>query len=141
MTADDDARRLRALARAWSDAIVANDAAAVGRYLTDDWVLVDADGVGTRGHFLGLIASGDLTHEAMDVVEGTERVRFHGDTALHTARVTSTARYRGEVTHADEWTTDVYVRTADGGWRCAHSHVTPAAVAGRTAGSGAASDG
>lgn len=127
MTADDEAGRIRALARAWADAIVANDAAAIGRYLTDDWVLVDADGIGSRGHFLGLVASGDLTHEAMDVVAGTERVRVHGDTAVHTARVTNTARFRGEVFHADEWTTDVYVRTPDG-WRCAHSHVTPAAT-------------
>ncbi len=126
MSDGPESRQILALARAWADAIVADDAAAIGRYLTDDWVLVDQDGIGSRGRFLALVASGDLTHEAMDTVEGTERVRVHGDTAILTARVTNTARYRGEVFHADEWTTDVYVRTGDG-WRCAHTHITPAA--------------
>ena len=125
MTGTDEERLLE-LARAWADAIVANDVRAIGRHMTDDWVLVDQDGVGTREHFLALIASGDLTHEMMRTVEGTVRVRVHGDTALLTARVLNTARYRGQAFHADEWTTDVYLRTP-AGWLCAHSHVTPAA--------------
>ncbi|MCP3015753.1 nuclear transport factor 2 family protein [Nocardiopsis dassonvillei] len=61
----------------------------------------------------------------MRPVEGTERVRVHGDLAVVTARVTNTARFGGREFHADEWTTDVYHRTPHG-WLCVHSHVTPA---------------
>ncbi|MDT0377453.1 nuclear transport factor 2 family protein [Streptomyces sp. DSM 42041] len=121
-----DEERLLALAQAWADAIVANDVRAIGRYMTDDWVLVDQDGIGTREKFLSLVASGDLTHEMMRTVEGTARVRVYGDTAVLTARVVNTAHYRGQAFHADEWTTDVYLRTPTG-WLCTHSHVTPAA--------------
>ncbi|THA26525.1 nuclear transport factor 2 family protein [Streptomyces sp. RKND-216] len=121
-----DEERLLSLAQAWADAIVANDVRAIGRYVTDDWVLVDQDGVGTREKFLSLVASGDLTHEVMRTVGGTARVRVYGDTAVLTARVVNTAHYRGKAFHADEWTTDVYLRTPNG-WLCTHSHVTPAA--------------
>jgi ketosteroid isomerase-like protein len=112
-------------ARAWRRAIVANDAVAIARFVADDWVLVDADGVGERADFLALVGSGELRHSAMDVHGGTERVRFLGDTALYTARITNTAHFGGEEFRADEWTTDVYVR-GPGGWVCVHSHVTPA---------------
>ncbi len=66
------------LAAAWRRAIVENDAEAIGRFVSEDWVLVDRDGVGTREDFLSLVASGALTHSAMRPVEGTERVRVHG---------------------------------------------------------------
>ena len=120
------------LETAWAfrRAVVANDAAAIARFVADDWVLVDADGVGRRADFLGLVRSGELSHSAMDAVEGTDRVRVLGDTALHTARVRNTARFRGGEFRADEWTTDVYVR-GPGGWVCVLSQVTPAGGAPR----------
>ena len=119
-----DEREILQSSQAWSRAIVANDAAAIARFVSDDWVLVDQTGVGSRGRFLSLVESGDLTHSSMRAVDGTERVRVYGDTAVHTARVLNTAHYRGEEFQADEWTTDVYVRTPDG-WICVLSHVTP----------------
>ena len=120
----DDEREILETSRAWSRAIVANDAAAIARFVSDDWVLVDGTGVGPGAEFLSLVGSGDLTHSSMGIVDGTERLRIHGDTAVHTARVLNTAQYRGAEFPADEWTTDVYVRTP-GGWICVLSHVTP----------------
>lgn len=122
----DDEREVLETAEAWRRAIVANDATAIARFVTQDWVLVDQHGVGRGADFLTLVGSGDLSHSAMDAVAGTDRVRVHGDTALHTARVTNTAHFRGEEFRADEWTTDVYRRTPQG-WVCVLSHVTPAA--------------
>ena len=119
-----DEREVLETSRAWARAIVGNDAAAIARFVSDDWVLVDGTGVGPRERFLSLVGSGELTHSAMDVVEGTERLRIHGDTAVHTTRVRNTAQYRGAEFPADEWTTDVYVRTP-GGWICVLSQVTP----------------
>lgn len=127
---DQDERDLLEISRAWQRAIVANDVEAIGRFASEDWVLVDQTGVGSRAEFLTLVASGDLTHSAMQTVEGTERVRVHGDTGLVTARVTNTAHYLGREFVADEWTTDVFVRTVNpptpDGWVCVVSHVTPA---------------
>ncbi|MFG3503879.1 nuclear transport factor 2 family protein [Streptomyces sp. NPDC047821] len=108
----------------WAAAIVANDAARIGAYMADDWVIVSASGVATRDHFLALVASGELTHSAMEPV-GEPRVRIDGDTALFTGRITNTAHHRGERYDADEWTTDVFLRR-DGNWRCVLTHVTPA---------------
>ncbi|WP_433331599.1 nuclear transport factor 2 family protein [Spirillospora sp. CA-294931] len=116
-----------AVSRAWAAAIVSNDAARIGDFMTDDWVIVSESGVASKPDFLAMIASGDLTHSAMDTV-GEPLVRFHDGTAVLTARVTNTAHYRGQRFDADEWTTDVFVHR-DGRWLCVHSHITPVASA------------
>ncbi|MBE3001327.1 nuclear transport factor 2 family protein [Nocardiopsis sp. HNM0947] len=121
----DEIEELQALDRAWRRAIVANEAGEIGRFMSEDWVLVDGDGVGTREKFLSLVSSGALTHSRMEAVPGTERVRVYGDTAVVTARVVNTAHYGGRDFHADEWTTDVY-RQTDQGWVCVISQATPA---------------
>jgi ketosteroid isomerase-like protein len=119
---------LLALATAWADAIVANDAARIAAFVTDDWILVSEAGISPGQEFLGLVESGALTHSAMAAV-GETRVRIWGDTAVLTARVSNTAHYDGRRFDADEWTTDVFVRRNDR-WRCAVSHYTPAVARG-----------
>ena len=124
---DDDARReLEVLGRGWAEAIVSNDAERIAGYMADEWVMVSETGVSPRHEFLAVVASGALTHSAMDIVS-EPRVRVHGDTALVTARVTNTAHFGGRRFDADEWTTDVFVRR-DGRWRCVLSQITPAAA-------------
>jgi ketosteroid isomerase-like protein len=119
-----DEQDILTTSRAFQRAIVANDAAAIARFIADEWVLVGQTGVGRRAEFLSMVESGDLTHSSMRAVDDTERVLVHGDTAVYVARVTNTAHYRGKEFRADEWTTDVYARTPDG-WTCVLSHVTP----------------
>lgn len=116
---------IRSRSRAWQRAIVANDADEIAGFASDDWVLVDETGIGTRERFLALVASGDLTHSEMRTVDGTERIRIYGDTAVVTARVFNTAHFGGQEFRADEWTTDVF-RRVEGTWVCVLSHVTPA---------------
>jgi ketosteroid isomerase-like protein len=115
---------LVAIAQAWAAAIVSNDAARIARFLADEWVIVSESGIGTREQFLSLVASGDLTHAAMDLVS-EPRVRVYGETAVVTFRITNTAHYAERRFEADEWTTDVFVKRQDR-WRCVLSQITAA---------------
>ncbi|WP_228525524.1 nuclear transport factor 2 family protein [Rhodococcus rhodochrous] len=121
---DEVEAELIGFARGWAEAIVSNDAERIAEFADDDWVMVSESGTESGRRFLSLVASGELTHSAMDTV-GEIRVRVHGDTAILTSRVTNTAHFAGEQFDADEWTTDVLVRR-DGKWRCVLTHTTPA---------------
>ena len=69
--------------RGFTQAVAANDVAAIGRFVADDWVIVDADGsVIDRLRFLNAIESGALSHESMASTD--LEVRLHGDTAVVT---------------------------------------------------------
>ncbi|MBB6464487.1 ketosteroid isomerase-like protein [Aminobacter lissarensis] len=111
-------------ALAWMAAIVANDAAAIGNFMTDEWIIVGSDGATAKAEFLAMVQSGDLTHDMMRTVDGA-RVEFYGATAVYTARVINSGHFRGQSFSADEWVSDVMVRS-DAGWKCVLSHVTPA---------------
>ncbi|GAA2815460.1 uncharacterized protein DUF4440 [Aminobacter aminovorans] len=113
------------LALAWAEAIVSNDAAAIGAFMADDWVIIGPDGATAKADFLGLVASGDLTHDMMRTV-GDARVAFYSATAVYTSRVINNGHIRGQRFAADEWTSDVFVRDGTG-WKCVLSQVTPAA--------------
>lgn len=114
---------LEAVEEAWGRAIVANDADAIGRFMTEDWQIVGENGITTREKFLALVRSGDLTHESMSKITGS--VRDLGDVAVLVGRGANTGHYRGQAFSSDEWVTDVFVRGADG-WRCALTHLTTA---------------
>ncbi len=116
------------LSEEWSRAIVANDADTIGRFMHDDWIMLSERGVATKEHFLSFVRSGQLTHSAMELAE-LGRITIYGDTAVMAARVTNTARFAGQTFEADEWTSDVFVRTP-AGWKCVMTHITPA-LAGR----------
>jgi uncharacterized protein (TIGR02246 family) len=126
--ATDVALQLLAFVDDWATAIVSNDAERIARFMADDWVIVSESGISGRGQFLDLVASGALTHSAMDRVSDA-RIETYGDTAVVTARVTNTAHFDGRRFDADEWTTDVLVRRNDR-WLCVLSHLTAAAPSG-----------
>jgi ketosteroid isomerase-like protein len=60
----------------------------------------------------------------MEIV-GDARVVAYGDSAIVTARKQSTGAWNGVQYTADEWITEVFVRT-DNRWLCALSHKCPA---------------
>ncbi|GAA4117104.1 nuclear transport factor 2 family protein [Aminobacter aganoensis] len=120
----DDKGEIVELALAWAEAIVSNDAAAIGAFMADEWVIVGPDGATSRADFLALVASGDLAHDAMHGI-GDARVETYGATALYTARMLNSGHFRGQAFTADEWTTDVFVRRGTR-WHCVLSHVTGA---------------
>ena len=120
---DDPIREeILALSEAWSQAIVANDADEIGRYMTDDWLLVSEHGVLRKEDFLSLVRSGQLAHSAMEMAEFGD-FKLYGVTAVLASRVKSVARFGDQEFPANEWTSDVFIKS-DGGWKCVITHVT-----------------
>lgn len=111
------------LGREWSEAIVSNDADAIDRFMADDWVIVGETGFTNKNDFLALVASGDLTHEAMD--GSVQSVRIYGDVAIVVGRGTNSGHHKSHPFTSDEWITDVFVKR-DGRWLCVLTHLTPA---------------
>lgn len=113
--------------REFTQAVAGNDVAAIGRFVADDWVIVDADGgVIDRSRFLDVIESGALSHDSMESTD--VEVRLHGDTAVVTGITTSEGQFMGQVFTTRERATDVLVRV-DGRWLCVFSQLTRVASA------------
>lgn len=122
-TLGTEAREILEFSEKWAKAIVANDAAAIGSFMSDDWIMVSNMGICDKPKFLSFVESGDLTHSAMDLAE-LARIEVYGDTAVSASRVTNTAHYRGQTFEANEWNSDVF-RKINGEWKCVLTHITP----------------
>ncbi len=118
-------RELTQFAAEWSEAMVTNDADRIGSFMADDWVIVSDRGISDKERFLGFVRSGALTHSMFEMKSEAARIRVYGDTAVLSCRVVNTAHFGGQQFDADEWTSDVFVKT-DGRWLCVLSHITPA---------------
>ena len=113
--------------REFTQAVVRNDPEAIGRFVADDWVIVDADGrIIERSRFLSVIESGALTHDSMASTD--IEVRVHGDTAVVTGITTSKGQFMGESFATRERSTDVLARV-NGLWLCVFSQLTRIASA------------
>ncbi len=109
-----------AVSDAWDVALVRNDAEAIAAFMADEWVYVDPPGATPKADLIGWIASGQLAHHTMETV-GEARVVAYGDSVVVTARKRSTGSWEGVAYSADEWISEVFVRT-DGRWVGALSH-------------------
>jgi ketosteroid isomerase-like protein len=110
------------LERDFAKAVLSNDADAIGRFLTDDWAIVEADGgVVDKARFLSAIKSGTLVHEEMELDDLT--VRAYPDSAVATTITSTKGTYAGKEFTARERATDFFVKR-DGRWRCAFSQLT-----------------
>lgn len=109
-------------AESWAKAIVSNNADAINVFMADEWVIVGENGATNKPDFLSWIASGDLTHETMEMV-GEARIKVYGDCAVLTARATNSGHYKNQPFSADEWTTDVF-HQRENRWSCVLSHIT-----------------
>lgn len=106
----------------FGQAVIKNDADAVGQFLTDDWIIIDPDGgVIDKARFLGVIKSGALTHEQMDSDE--VRIRVYADTAIATALTRTKGKFMGQDFTTQERATDVLVKK-DGRWQIVFSQLT-----------------
>ena len=104
------------------DAIAKNDLEAIERFVTDDWIIINADGrIIDRERFLEVIKSGTLTHEMMESED--MRVRVYGDSAVVSALTRSKGKFMGQEFTTHERSTDVFVRR-DGQWRCVLTQLT-----------------
>ena len=110
------------LAREWDEAMVANDAEAIGQFMSDDWTIVGSDGqVGDKVTFLELVRSGALSHDVMETHDLS--VRVYGDIAVTLARGISGGKYQGQPFREVERVSCVFVRR-DGRWSCVLTHLS-----------------
>lgn len=115
-------RELIELAHAWDRAMIANDADAIGSFMSRDWVIIGSDGREMqREAFLDLIRSGKLTHDIMTSEE--VNVRVYDNAAVVTARGVSGGEFAGHRFLEVERVTSVFVRE-EGVWRCVHTHLS-----------------
>jgi hypothetical protein len=87
------------------------------RILHDDFRLVLGNGKSfTRDELLAPAAAGTYRYERQDEIDGTQKVRVWGDTAIVTALLWVKGEHDGEAFDRNLWFSDTYVRTA-GGWQ------------------------
>ncbi|MCX6522381.1 MAG: nuclear transport factor 2 family protein [Actinobacteria bacterium] len=110
----------------WAEAIAENDVERMERFVTDDWMLVDVGGQVDAVTFHRLVREGTLRHDSM-THEVVSLRRLSPDVAIITTHCTNTGAFQEHPLAADEWTTDVVVRSADG-WRCVLTQLTPRRV-------------
>jgi len=119
----DEEQELTVFTNLWDEAMVGNDAGEIGKFMSDDWVIIGSDGITTKASFLESINSGALTHSRMDADE--MHVKLYGNTGIITARGTSAGTYHGEKFSLYEWSTSVFIKN-DGKWLCVLTMLTPA---------------
>ena len=106
----------------FGEAMIQNDVEAIGRILSDDWIIIDPEGgVVDKSRFLDVIRSGALKHEAMDSED--IRVRTYSNTATVTAVTHTRTKYLGKEFTTHERATDVFVKK-DERWQCVITHLT-----------------
>jgi ketosteroid isomerase-like protein len=122
MKSNDAKEELINLERDFERAVVANDAEAIGKFLADDWVIIDPDGnIIDKARFLSVIKSGALTHEVME--SDNMSVRTYGDSAVVTALATTKGKFAGQEFSTRERATDFFVKQG-GRWQCVFSQLT-----------------
>jgi ketosteroid isomerase-like protein len=103
-------------------AIVNNDPESIERFVTDDWIIINADGgIIEKQRFLEVIKSGTLSHEMME--SDDVRVRAYGDCAVVSALTRSKGKFMGQEFTTHERSTDVFV-SRGGQWRCVLTQLT-----------------
>jgi ketosteroid isomerase-like protein len=115
-------QELITLENGWNDAIVKHDWAFIDRILADDYVGTTFDGiVKTKAQSLASLKSDEtvITSEVAD----DYRVRFYGDTAVVTFRISEKSQLKGKDTSVQERVTDIWVKIA-GRWQCVAEHAS-----------------
>lgn len=107
----------------FNKAVVSNNIEEIKKCISDDWVLVDAQGgIIPKEKFLYVVESGLLSHSSM--TKEILRVKLYDNFALVTGRGQNTGMWQGEPIQADEWVTDVYQKE-NNRWVCVLTHLTP----------------
>ena len=110
------------LEKQFTEAIVQNDAESIGRFVADDWIIIDPDGgIVEKIRFLSVVKSGALSHEMME--SDDIRVRVYGDSGVVTALTRTKGKFMGQDFSTQERATDVFVKR-EGRWQCVVSHLT-----------------
>jgi ketosteroid isomerase-like protein len=115
----DDTKVVADLDVEYQSAVKRNDVAAIERIQAKDMILVTGRGKVFRGAELADQArKGSVKFEQQDEIEGTQKVRLWGDTAVVTALLWIKGVEDGRAFDYKLWFSDTYVRTPTG-WRYA----------------------
>jgi ketosteroid isomerase-like protein len=113
------------ISKRWDEAMVTNDVDEIGKFMSDDWIIIGADGITSKDSFLQIIANGTLTHNRMDSDE--LQVRVHGNSAAVISRGTSAGDYNKEPFSLYEWSTSMFINNGKN-WLCILTMLTPAKI-------------
>ena len=114
---EGDAAEVAALDTAYQAAVEQNDAATMDRILAEDFVLVLGTGsVHDKAELLAEARSKAITWDVQREIDGSQKVRVWGDTAVVTAKLRVKGTRDGKAFDRTLWFSDTYVRTASG-WR------------------------
>jgi ketosteroid isomerase-like protein len=120
----DVEEELREFGKRWDEAIISNNVEEIGKFMSDDWIIVGSEGgITSKSEFLEWIRSGDVTHNRMDSDE--IRIKIYNNTGIVTSRGTSAGKYKGQPFELYEWSTSVMIRNNEK-WLCVHTMLTRA---------------
>jgi ketosteroid isomerase-like protein len=123
LAAADPKDELVALEASWSKAIVANDSAAVGRILADDWTGQNPSGkVTTKAKALADMKSGD--NKSTSMTNHDVRVRIIGDVAIVQGMDDEKSTSKGKDVSGTYIWTDVFQKRS-GHWVAVASQGSP----------------
>jgi uncharacterized protein (TIGR02246 family) len=113
----DDEKTVAALDTEYQAAVERNDAETMAKILADDFVLVVGKGtVYTKRDLLKSARDRDAIYEKQVEIEGSQKVRVWGDTAVVTAKLWIKGTPKGQAFDKKLWFSDTYVRMKDG-WK------------------------
>ena len=113
----DDEKAVAALDTEYQAAVERNDPDTMARILADDFVLVVGKGtVYTKADLLKSARDKDVMYEKQVEIDGSQKVRVWGDTAVVTAKLWIKGTQKGQAFDKKLWFSDTYVRTKDG-WK------------------------
>ena len=117
-------KELSEFGKEWDRAIEANDAVAIGKFMSEDWVIIGTEGgITSKESFLDFVRSGDLLHDKMDFED--LRIEIYGDTGVVTSKGTSSGTYKGAPFSFYEWSSNVFIKKNEE-WTCVLTMLTPA---------------
>ena len=110
---------LMQMERDWAEAGVKNDAAAVGKFIAEDWVGIDFEGKTiTKAEVMADMKSGASATQSEEL--GPLKVRVFGNTAVVTGSDTEKSTYKGKDSSGKYVWTDVWTMR-DGRWQAVAS--------------------
>jgi ketosteroid isomerase-like protein len=110
------------LERAWVQAAVTNDLAAMDRIIADDWIGITYTGERiTKADVLRDVGAGSASTPKIEI--RTMTVRLYGTTAIVNAETTETSTWQGKDTSGHYVLVDVYA-LRNGRWQAVSSQAT-----------------
>lgn len=103
--------------------MIGNNAIDIGKYMSDDWIIIGSDGITAKADFLKFVENGNLIHTKM--TSDYDLVRIYGNTGIVISRGFSEGFYNGEFFSLYEWSTNVFLKS-NGRWLCMSTMVTHA---------------